>query len=307
MQTILGSNGQIGQELAKALYAEYTHDIRLVSRRPHQVQASDKLVAADLLQYNQTLQAISGSDIVYFTVGLPYALWDTQFKPILKIVIKATQAVGAKLVYFDNTYMYPKDDTVQVESTPIEPVGPKSTIRAEMTEMVLAALESGALEGVIVRAPEFYGPGETQSITNTMLLDPIKGGNRGTIPITQTTLRTLIWTPDASRAMALIGNTPAAYGQTWHLPTAPSLSYREIVQKSEQILKHNVKTITVPMWVFKVGSLFNPQIKNMSELLPRYKYDNVFNSNKFQTAFPDFEITTVDQGLAQILNETHNI
>lgn len=34
MQTILGSSGQIGQELAKELYKNYTHDIRLVSRNP---------------------------------------------------------------------------------------------------------------------------------------------------------------------------------------------------------------------------------------------------------------------------------
>ncbi|RRG17416.1 NAD-dependent epimerase/dehydratase family protein [Weissella viridescens] len=307
MQTILGSNGQIGQELAKALYAEYTHDIRLVSRKPHQVHATDELVAADLLQYDQALQAIAGSEIVYFTVGLPYSLWDTQFRLILQNVIKASQVVGAKLVYFDNTYMYPKDDTVQVESTPIAPVGPNSTIRAEMTKMVLDAIETDNLEAVIVRAPEFYGPGQTQSITNSMLLDPIKQGKRGYIPVSRTTLRTLIWTPDASRAMALVGNTPTAYGQTWHLPTATSLSYQDMVQKAERILKHEVKTLTVPMWAFKVGSWFKPEIKNMSELLPRYQYDNVFNSDKFQKAFPDFEVTSIDQGLMQIFKEAHDI
>ena len=32
MQTILGSSGQIGQELAKELYKNYTHDIRAVTR-----------------------------------------------------------------------------------------------------------------------------------------------------------------------------------------------------------------------------------------------------------------------------------
>lgn len=31
------------------------------------------------------------------------------------------------------------------------------------------------------------------------------------VPLKDDTLRTLIWAPDASRAMALIGNTPDAY------------------------------------------------------------------------------------------------
>lgn len=34
MQTILGSNGQIGYELAKELYKNYTNELRLVSRKP---------------------------------------------------------------------------------------------------------------------------------------------------------------------------------------------------------------------------------------------------------------------------------
>ena len=51
MQTILGSNGQIGQELAKALHQTHTKDIRLVSRKPIRVNVTDELVSADLLKY----------------------------------------------------------------------------------------------------------------------------------------------------------------------------------------------------------------------------------------------------------------
>lgn len=38
------------------------------------------------------------------------------------------------------------------------------------------------------------------------------------VPVSAHTERMLIWTPDASPEMGLIGNTPDAYGQTWHLP-----------------------------------------------------------------------------------------
>lgn len=34
MQTILGSNGQIGYELANELYQNYTKELRLVGRHP---------------------------------------------------------------------------------------------------------------------------------------------------------------------------------------------------------------------------------------------------------------------------------
>jgi hypothetical protein len=41
----------------------------------------------------------------------------------------------------------------------------------------------------------------------------------------------LIFTPDASKAMALIGNT-MTYGQTWHLPCDDNgLTYKQFIDK----------------------------------------------------------------------------
>ena len=101
MQTILGSNGQIGHELAKELYKNYTKEIRLVSRKPQKIHDSDELVSADLLDINETNNAISGSDIVYFTVGLPMdsEMWMKQFSKILDNVIEACKIHRSKLVF----------------------------------------------------------------------------------------------------------------------------------------------------------------------------------------------------------------
>ncbi len=75
MQTILGANGQIGRELALSLKRDFTTDIRLVSRKPQKVNDTDTLLAADLLDLEQTRRAVEGSEIVYLTAGLPM---DTQ-------------------------------------------------------------------------------------------------------------------------------------------------------------------------------------------------------------------------------------
>ena len=82
MQTVLGSNGQIGQEIAKELYKNYTKDIRLVSRKPHKIHDTDEAVPADLMKYEDTLKAIEGSDVVYFAVGLPAdsEMWENAFQ-----------------------------------------------------------------------------------------------------------------------------------------------------------------------------------------------------------------------------------
>ena len=70
MQTILGANGQIAQELTRELHSRYTTDIRLVSRTPCKVNDTDQLIPANLLDASATSAAVAGSDIAYLTVGL---------------------------------------------------------------------------------------------------------------------------------------------------------------------------------------------------------------------------------------------
>ncbi|CDR62598.1 NAD-dependent epimerase/dehydratase family protein [Staphylococcus schweitzeri] len=305
MQTILGSNGQIGQEIAKEIYSKYTKNIRLVSRKPQKIHDTDELIPADLLKYEDTYKAIEGSEIVYFAVGLPpdSEMWEKRFSIIMENVIKACQETNSKLAFFDNTYMYEKNDNVQVESSPFKAKGRKSKVRAEMANMLLSAMEDKTIDAVIGRAPEFYGPDLTQSITNSMIFNRVKEDKRAIVPLSDSVLRTLIWTPDASRALALLGNTPDAYGETWHLPTDSSITYRNLINKVENITNKKVNYTVLPMWMFKVGSLFNKQVKELVELLPRYKYDNIFKSQKFKKQFPDFKTTTFDEGINQVLSK----
>lgn len=185
MQTILGSNGQIGHELAKELSENYTKEIRLVSRKPQKIHDSDELVSADLLDFNETNNAISGSDIVYFTVGLPMdsEMWMKQFSKILDNVIEACKIHQSKLVFFDNTYMYPKTSAIQYENTIFSPSGKKSLVRAQLADKIIKEMEANELKAVVCRAPEFYGPEKTQSITNTMIFSNIKAKQKLKIPI----------------------------------------------------------------------------------------------------------------------------
>lgn len=306
MQTILGSTGQIATELARELRRAYTPDLRLVSRSPRKVNDTDTLAAADLLDAGQTAQAVKGSRIVYFTAGLPpdTALWEAQFPVMLKNAIDATRAAGAKFVYFDNTYMYPQDERVLKEDAPFEPVGRKGRLRAAMASMVLQEMARGDIPVVIGRAPEFYGPGKTQSITNTLIIDPLKAGQVPRVPVRDDTRRTLIWTPDASRALAALGNAPDAFGQTWHLPCDDERpTYRQFVALAAQVFGTAPSYKVLGRWTLTAAGLVSRQVRELRELLPRYAQDNLFDSSKFKRRFGDFEVTPYRAGLERIRDE----
>ncbi|WP_333863706.1 NAD-dependent epimerase/dehydratase family protein [Sphingobacterium sp.] len=306
MQTILGANGQIGEELARELKRNFTSSIRIVSRDANKVNDTDEVFSADLSIPEKAIEAVKGSEIAYFTLGLPISsdLWEKQFPLILRNVIDACKINNTKLVFFDNTYMYPQDDRVLTEETAFAPVGRKGRVRRVMAEMLLKEMESGELEAVICRAPEFYGPRKTQSITNTLIFNNIKEGKKLKVPLSVNKKRSLIWTPDASRATALIGNTPDAFGQTWHLPVDKSHpTYKEFIRMASGIYSRDLKYSVVPKFMFKIGSFFNKSVKELLELLPRYEHDNIFDDSKFRKKFPDFQVTSYKQGVSIIKDE----
>lgn len=306
MQTILGAGGQIANELARALGREHTSDLRLVSRNPHTINDTDTLMSADLLNAEQTKAAVAGSEIVYFTAGLPAKtdLWEAKFPTMLLNALEATRAAGAKFAYFDNTYMYPQDARVQTEDTPFAPVGRKGRVRADMATMVLEEMARGDIPVLIARAPEFYGPGRTQGFTNSLIIDRMKAGKRPLVPVRADRRRTLIWTPDASRGLAALGNAPDAYGQTWHLPVDDSLpTYRQFVAMAATDFGTDAKYTVLPKWALSAAGTFSPQAREIRELLPRYASDNVFDATKFGDRFPDFRVTTYRAGLDAIRRE----
>jgi len=310
MQTILGANGIIATELAKELYTRFTKDIKLVSRHPHKVNSSDVLFAADLLNGVQTEQAVKGSDIVYLTVGLPVdsKAAASQWPVIMQNVINACLKQQAKLVFFDNTYMYGTANGIITEETPFLSTGKKGKVRAQIATMLNEAIQNTDLIAMICRAPEFYGPRNTKSITNALFFESLKKSKKIKVLLRDDTLRTLIYAPDAAKTMALLGNTPDAYHQTWHLPCDNNLlTSKEFIQIMIEIDGKKLSYMVLKNWMIRLISLFNTDMRETIELLYRYKTDYIFDSSKFKRRFPDYKTTTYQEGISEIIHEIKQI
>lgn len=306
MQVILGANGIIGEELARELRANYTNNITLFGRNPQKVHVDDLLIKGDLLDVEVVIKALKNAKTAYLTVGLPYksSIWLRDWPKIMQNVIVACKVNNCKLVYFDNTYAYPQDSKIQNEKTPLEPNGAKGKAKKIAAEMLLKAINEKEVEAVICRAPEFYGPGKTNGITNTLLFEKLKAGKTPKVFLKDNVVRTLIYTPDASKAMALVGNTVDCYGQTWHLPCDDNrLTYKEMIGEISIQVGREIKYDILSAFVLKLGALFNSNIKETQELLPRYLIDNIFDSSKFKHRFPDFKITAYRDGIKEIIKD----
>lgn len=301
MQTILGAGGAIGNDLAKELKA-YTDKIRLVSRNPKAVNPDDDLHPADITKADQVDKAVEGSKVVYLTVGFEYKVkvWEEKWPATMKNAISACKKHNAKLVFFDNVYMYDrKNMSNMTEDTPIRPTSRKGVIRADIAEMLFQEIRSGGLQGLVARSADFYGP--KNSILIELVYKNLKKGGKANWLINADKIHNFTFTPDAAKATAILGNTPDAFGQVWHLPTDRTpLTGKDWVELFARHL--NVKPkyrLLSPLFLDIVG-LFVPVMKEMKEMTYQYDRDYLFNSSKFEKKF-GFKPTTPEDGVKWVI------
>lgn len=305
MQTILGAGGAIGTALAKALTG-YTDQIRLVSRSPEKVNESDELFSADLTDSKQTFSAVEGSEIVYLTVGLKYhhKVWESTWPVIMDNVIRACEESGAKLVFFDNIYLYDKHDLNPItESSKINPPSKKGAVRAEIVKSLWKAVDEERIEALIARSADFYGPGMTKplSILVETVFKPLHQGKKASLLCSDSKKHSFTYTPDAGKATALLGNTPDAYGQAWHLPTASDPpDGKEWVELVAREMNTDPSYRVVPKWMVRVMGLFMPVMRESVEMLYQYDRDYIFDSSKFEKQF-DLKPTPYQQAVKEVV------
>ncbi len=287
MQTILGSGGIIANHIAKSLPV-YTNSVRLVSRNPKAVAGKEELVSADLTSAEQVMKAVKGSEVVYLTAGLTYNIkvWQEQWPRLMQNVINACKENNAKLVFFDNVYMYGKVVGPMTEETPFNPCSLKGEVRAKIASMVLDEVKKGELTAQIARSADFYGPETFNSFMQMMVFENMKKGKSAQLMISKNLKHSFTYTPDAGKATALLGNTTSAYNQTWHLPTDKNLlTGQQIVEIAAKSLNTKPKITVLPKLMIQMAGLFNPLIKESIEMLYQFDSEYIFNSDKFDEAF----------------------
>ena len=297
MQTILGSGGSIGIPLAREL-RQYTSQIRLVSRNPVKVNSSDELFPADFTDFTQIEKAVAGSDVVYVVVGFEYNIkvWQQLWPPFMRAVLDACITHHAKLVFFDNVYMYAESAVPHMtEDALMQPPSKKGTVRKQLHDMIFEEVGKNNLTALIARSADFYGPGNKNSTLSIMVAENLLKGKKAQVIGKLDMIHTYTYTPDAGKATALLGNTDEAYNQVWHLPTtSEKLTTRQWIKLIAEELDVEPKIQIVPLWMLQTMGLFVPVMREFPEMLYQYKNDYVFDSSKFENRFGTKAVAPVD-------------
>jgi nucleoside-diphosphate-sugar epimerase len=246
-------------------------------------------VRADLNEPDDVLRAVAEGSTVYLLAGLKYdrRVWQEQWPRIMKNVVRACSEKGARLIFFDNVYLYGRVDGPMIEETPVRPTSRKGEIRAAIIEFLQSEMAAGRVKAAVARAADFYGPhaGKT-SAASILVFQRLAAGKSAQVLADADRKHSYTYTLDCAKALCLLSEADDSWGQAWHLPTAhPALTGREFVEVAAKALGVAPRFSVLPAWMMKTLGLVVPMMRELAEMLYQNDRDYLFDSSKFERRF----------------------
>ncbi|NBC09692.1 MAG: NAD-dependent epimerase/dehydratase family protein [Bacteroidetes bacterium] len=302
LHTVLGASGAVGRAVVDELLRKEL-PVRAVSRSMD--KPGVETVPAELLQPYEAQRAIEGSTHVYLCVGLPYSakVWKRDWPVLMRNVIAACNAHGARLIFLDNVYMY-GPAPLQVpfdESHPQQPVSKKGEARKATLDLLQNAMDAGEVQAVVGRCADFYGPHATNSLLYVSFLERMLKGKAPQVLSPTDIVHTYTDVTDAGRALVELALATDTYGQSWHLPVGRPITIEEITAIFNRHLGTALEASMIPPFVQSLLGLFIPPIVEVREMNYQFKQPYIMDDGKFRKRFPAFEVTDYDNGLGRMV------
>jgi nucleoside-diphosphate-sugar epimerase len=308
INTILGAGGSIGNALTYVLL-DNAQKVRLVSRSKIEIEGTESF-KADIMDFQQTLEAVQNSDVVYLVAGLKYDynVWKEAWPKIINNVIEACKKSKSKLIFLDNVYMYGKVNGKMTELTPYNPCSKKGEIRAKIATQLENEFNRGNVQGIIARAADFYGPFATKSsVPFVLAVENMLKGKKAKWLLDANIKHSYLYIIDCANGLYLLSNHDEAVNQIWHLPTKnPGITGKNFIELIAKELGVEPHYTIIKKWMVKVGGLLDSTLKELYEMLYQYEIEYYFDSSKFEKHF-NFVPTSYENGIKEMIKSLRKV
>jgi nucleoside-diphosphate-sugar epimerase len=162
-------------------------------------------------------------------------------------------------------------------------------------------MKNDEINAAIGRSADFYGP-------HTRISDRFfQGAYHEGVAMwmgNPDVLRTLSYTLDNAKALAILGNDNRANQQVWHMPAAPAMTGVEFISLASKLLDKELRIVTVPGPKPEDHSALLTQMPEIAEMMYQYEYPYIFDSSKFQQAF-GMKPTSYEEGFMNVFNSVN--
>lgn len=285
-KVIIFGYGAVGRA-AVEVAARHGWQVSVAQRsRPASLPGGVAFIPCDVLDAAAVEQAVAGAGQIVVAIGFPYEgkVWKARWPRAMSNLIEACARHEARMVFVDNLYMYGPQSRPLTEDMPLTDFGVKPAVRAEVTRLWQAATRTVRIAAL--RAPDFYGPGVGLSHVGDSAFGAIARGRPATLLLAPDTPHAFAYVPDVGRAVGtLLGAPDDAYGEAWHVPCAPVITPRRILELGAAGIGRTARIRNVPLWLLRAAGLFPGFMAEMAEM--RFTFDRPYevDSRKFASRF----------------------
>ncbi|AGH81486.1 NAD-dependent epimerase/dehydratase [Psychromonas sp. CNPT3] len=302
-KSVVFGSGPLGVWVAVIL-AKQGWEVSLVNRSgklDQTLPSNIKVLAADATDEDSVYQICKDAGSVFHCAMPKYTQWATQFIPLTQGILKGVMRTNAKLIYADNLYMYGDTQGLPItELSPCNAIGHKGKVRMAMADILLVAHAKGDVGVTIGRASDFYGPQVINSglgkdvFKNALLQKPLNV--LGNIELAHS----YTYIKDFARALVILSDQDQALGEIWHIPNAPTISTKALLDCVQTELGQNIKVRATGKKMLSVLGLFNPMLKELKEMMYAWDQPYIVEHNKFQNAF-SMPVTSTEIAIQETL------
>ncbi|WP_109478424.1 NAD-dependent epimerase/dehydratase family protein [Paraburkholderia sp. C35] len=268
---LFGAAGAAGRSIAHALSVAGRR-YRVIGRGREALQASfghDPLAA--IAGWNpddpaSIAAAAAGLQTAVYLVGVPYHQFE-QHPLLMQKTLDGLRAAGVqRLILIGTVYPYGRARSLPVtESHPREPHTFKGKMRLAQENLVIDAHGRNGLETLVLRLPDFYGPGVDRSLVHGVFEGAAHGSRAQMIgPIDVP--HEFVFMPDVGPVVERLSRTPEAFGRVLHLAGAGTTTQRAIAERAYALAQREPKLMVANKTMLRVMGVFNPLLREMVEM-----------------------------------------
>jgi nucleoside-diphosphate-sugar epimerase len=301
---VLGATGGMGFSLVKELVSREIETIAFARSKQKLEEYSQEwgplvtIYPGDVLNEGQLKEAVSKVDFVFHTLNIPYQNWDPTLYEMMTAILKQCSLQNKPLIYVDNIYAYGVHQQKVHELSMKNPHTKKGKIRLKLQQQI----ESSGVPYVIAHFPDFYGPKAEGTILHYTLEQLIKKNTAGFIGHIELQ-KEFIYIKDAATALVELAIREDAYGEEWNIPGVGTISGNEIAEIASEHLKKNLKIKPIHRWMINALGLFNPFMKEFSEMMYLNETPVILDGTKYDRRIGPLPKTPYQIGVQNNLDQ----
>jgi nucleoside-diphosphate-sugar epimerase len=304
---IFGAAGTIGPVVAVELNRRGI-PFRVVGRSRFKLESLfDKLEHAEIFEADvgdlrSASAAARGVDTIIYAVGLPYPSHHLH-PALMRTTMDAAIAMKVeRLVLVSSVYGYGAPRTPRVSEThPRMPETRKGQFRKEQEDIVLEAHVKGQISGLVVRLPDFYGPGAENSLAHQVFSAALAGKTANWIgPVN--TPHEFVFVADTGSVIVDLADCADCYGEAWNFGGPGQINTMDFITRIYRAVGRGPKYRSVGPGMLKIMGWFSPLMRELREMIYLQETPVILDDTKLLAKFPQIQKTSYDEGIRETLD-----